>query len=263
MPCRRWARPRGLLVGDDNDSPGCCDHHTISINTALRQRQRKRDGFSVVVALKTVERCWPQTFGWRLRLGREKKSPPPLSSLSLPSSYRIWKILLYPATKHSAPRLTTENVTTISTASLVASTVTRVGKSWGTMLKKSDRAELDDMNQTHMEKNTLRPVNNIGTYTRKWQKEKYCTARFRICTAHPGLFTMVKSSRMGSARQTPDRVSCDVNIKLGFFYVRGSVLHTILSIIVQRDETISSLLLQGHSTCFGCRRTNHQEYIRL
>ena len=127
MPCRHWARPRCLLVGVDNDSPGCCDHHTISINTALRQRQRRRDGFSVVVALKTVERSWPQTFGWRLRLGREKKSPPPLSSLSLPSSYRIWKILLYPATKHSAPRLTTENVTTISTASLIASTDIRVG----------------------------------------------------------------------------------------------------------------------------------------
>lgn len=28
-----------------------------------------------VVALKTVERCWPQTFGWRLCLGREKNSP--------------------------------------------------------------------------------------------------------------------------------------------------------------------------------------------
>lgn len=49
-----------------------------------------------VVALKTVERCWPQTFGWRLCLGREKKSP---SSVALPSSYRIWKILL---TQHSS-----------------------------------------------------------------------------------------------------------------------------------------------------------------
>lgn len=49
-----------------------------------------------VVALRTVERCWPQTFGWRLCLGREKKSP---STVALPSSYRIWEILL---TQHSS-----------------------------------------------------------------------------------------------------------------------------------------------------------------
>lgn len=49
------------------------------------------------VALRTVERCWPQTFGCRLCLGREKKSP---FSVALPSSYRIWKTLL---TQHSAP----------------------------------------------------------------------------------------------------------------------------------------------------------------
>ena len=40
------------------------------------------------------------------------------------------------------------------------------------------------------------------------------------------------------------------------FYVHGSVDHKSISINVQRDATVCNLyfiLLQDHSTCFGCR----------
>ena len=49
------------------------------------------------------------------------------------------------------------------------------------------------------------------------------------------------------------------------FNVCGSVHHKIfINNCPTRCKNQQSIyLLQGHSTCFGCHRTHHQEYIKL
>ena len=47
-----------------------------------------------------------------------------------------------------------------------------------------------------------------------------------------------------------------------------SIFNTTLQIIINNcpmgcNNEQSIYLLQGHSACFGCRRTHHQEYTKL